>query len=99
MLEYVLLFCLDVCCSVSSFLLDRIRSKLITLGNGLVEYDLEHRRRIAALCMFHKIRCNSKHTIEPSLTQVHVTAMLTSLGVSVHSRYHVVPRCSAVQFG
>ena len=33
-------------------LLDRVVSNAIRISDGLVVCDLEHRRRVAALCMF-----------------------------------------------
>ena len=42
-------------------LLDRVVSKAVRLIDGLVVCDLEHRRRVAAFCMFHKIYCNPNH--------------------------------------
>ena len=49
--------------------LDRVVSKAVRLSDGLVVCDLEHRRRVAALCMFYKIRCNPNHALEAVLPQ------------------------------
>ena len=44
-------------------LLDRVVSKAVKLSDGLVVCNLEHRRRVAALCMFHKISCNPNNAL------------------------------------
>ena len=61
--------------------------------------DLEHRRRVAALCIFYKLYCNLNHALEAALPRVYVPARLTPLAVSVHFKYLVVLRCRTVQFG
>ena len=58
---------------------------------------MELRRRVAALCKFYKIRCYPNHALEAAL-RVRVPARLTSLVVSVHSRYLNAPRSLTVQF-
>ena len=80
-------------------LLDRLISKAVRLSDGLVVGDLDHKRRVAALCMFNKIRCNPYHTLEAALPRVSGPARMTFLAISVYSRYHGVPRCHTVQFG
>ena len=49
--------------------------------------------------MFNNIYCNPNHAFEAALPEVYVPARLTSLAVSIHSRYLTVPMCRAVQFG
>ena len=66
-------------------LFDRVVLKEVRLRDGLVVRDSEHRRRVAALCMFHKIHCNVNHALETVLPRVHVPARLTLLDASVHS--------------
>ena len=44
-------------------LLDRVVSNAVRFSDGQVVCNLKHRRRVAALCMFHKIYCNSKHAL------------------------------------
>ena len=53
-------------------------------SDGLVVCDLEHRCRVAALCMFNKIRCNPDHALEAALPGVRVPERLTSLVAFVH---------------
>ena len=60
--------------------------------------DLEHRSRVAALCMFYKIHRNPNLALEAALPRIHVPARLTRLAVLVHSRYLDVPRCCTVKF-
>ena len=76
-------------------------SKAVRLSDGLVVCDLEHRRRVAALCMFYKIHRNPlyNYALEAALPRVRVFARLTRLAVSVHLRYLDVSRCCTVQFG
>ena len=62
--------------------------------------DLEHRHRVAALCIFYEIHCIEIHALESALPLVHVLAVrLIYLAVSVHSWCLDVSRCRAVQFG
>ena len=80
-------------------LLDRVVSKADRVSDGLVVCDEEHRRRIAVLCLYYKIRCNPNHAFEAALPRVRLPARLTRLAVSVHSRYLDVLRCRSVKFG
>ena len=73
-------------------------SKAVRHSDSLVVCFLEHRRRLAAHCMFYKIRCNLNHAQEAALPEVRVPSRLTRLVVSVHSRYLNVPRSRTVQF-
>ena len=79
-------------------LLDRGMSKAVRSGDVLVVCSLKHRRRIAAIIMFHKIYSDTNPFLEVVLPQVHVPARLTRLAVSVHSRYLDVPKCRTLQF-
>ena len=56
--------------------LDRVLPKALKLSDGLIVCDLEHRRRVAALCMFYKIHCNPNYALEAALPLVHVPARL-----------------------
>ena len=76
--------------------LDRVVSRADRLSHGLIVCELEHRRCVAALCMFNKIYCNPNHILEVALPRVPVLAKLTRLAVSVHSRYLDVPNCCTV---
>ena len=58
-------------------LLDRVVPKAVRHSDGLVACDFEHRRRVAALCLFYKIRGNAHHALEAAVFFVHVLAMLT----------------------
>ena len=70
----------------------RVALKATRLSDGLVMLDLEHRRLVAALCIFYKIHCIPNYN-------VHVPAWLTRLAVSVHSRYLNVPKRRTVHSG
>ena len=92
----VLEYCSPVCMSATAShlcLLDRVVSMAVRLSNGLVVYDLKHRRRVTALCTFYKIYCIPDHALEAALPRVHIPARLTSVTASVHSRYLAVSRC------
>ena len=58
---------------------------------------MEHRLRVAALCFFHKIRCNSNHALEAVLPLSRVPVKLACLTVSIDSRYLSVHRFRTVQ--
>ena len=73
-------------------LLDPVVTMAVRLSDGLVVCDLKHRRRVAALCIFYKIRCSPNHALEAALTEVRVHAMLTRLLVSIHFGYVDVHR-------
>ena len=40
---------------------DRVVSKAVRLSDGLVVCDLRHRRHVAVLCIFYRIRRNPNH--------------------------------------
>ena len=62
-------------------LLDCVVSKVVRLSDGLVGCNLEQRRRVTALHMFHKIYRNPNHTLEAAFALVHVPSRLTHLAV------------------
>ena len=62
--------------------LDRVVLEAVRLIDGFVVCDLEHRRRVAALCTFNKIYCNPNHASEAALRRVHVPTRLTCLAIS-----------------
>ena len=70
----------------------------IAYADGLLVCNLEHRRRVVALCMFYKIHCNPNQDLEAALPRVRFPARLTRFDVSVHPRYLDVPRSRTKQF-
>ena len=64
------------------------------LSDCLVVCDLEHRRRVTAFCIFHKIRFNHNDALEAPLPRVRVHSSRIRLAVSVHSIFFLT-----AQFG
>ena len=62
-------------------------SKAKIIYDGLMVSYLVHIRRVTAVCIFYKIRCNTNPALNASLLEVHVPARLTRHVVSVHSKY------------
>ena len=68
------------------------------LSDGWMLFNLEHSCPVAILCIFYKIRFNQDHAQEAVLSTVRVPVRLTSLVVSVHSKFLDDPCYCTVQF-
>ena len=89
----VLEYCSAVWCSADDThikLLDRAVSGARFLTGGVFECDISHRRSVAVLCMFYKIRCNPVHPLNGALPGPYVPALVTR-GALVSHRYTYAP--------
>ena len=60
----------------------------------MFECDIAHRRYVAVLCMFYKIRCNPMHPLNDALPgQAYVPVRVTR-GALVTHRYTYAPPCT-----
>ena len=73
-------------------LLDRVVRKAIALSGGVFTCNLGHRRKVAALCLFYKIRSNASHPVHDLLPGLFVPRRATRLAESAHDFRLEVPR-------
>ena len=59
--------------------------------------DLQHRRRVAGLCMLNKIYSNSNHAIEAALPWFRLPTRRTRMVISVHFKNLDVTRSPRVK--
>ena len=65
---------------------------------GVLECDLVHRRSVAVLCMFDKIRCDLMHSLCGALPVPFVPVRVTRGPVIAHRYTYEIPRCRTSQF-
>ena len=98
----VLEYCSPVWCSAADChlaLLDRIVRCCRFLSSGEVKCDLGHRRDVACLCMYYKIRDHVVHPLYVSMPAPFVQRRVTRHAVASH-RWSVAPvRTRTVQYG
>ena len=78
-------------------LLDRAVSGARFLTEGVFECDISHRRSVAVLCMFCKIRCNQVHPLNGSLPGPYVPVLVTRGALVAHRYTYAPPRCRTLQ--
>ena len=80
-------------------LLDRAVSGARFLTGGVFECDSSHRRSVAVLCMFYKIRCNPVHPLNGALPGPYVPERVTRGPLVAHRYTYAPPRCRTLQYG
>ena len=70
----------------------------VFLTGGVFECDLAHPRSVAVLCMLHKIRCNSMHSLYGALPVPYVPVRVTRGAVISHWYTYAPPRCRTSQY-
>ena len=96
----VLEYCSAVWCSAADthLLLDRAVSGARFLTGGVFEYDISHRRSVAALCMHYKIRCNPVHPLNGALPGPYVPERVTRGALVAHRYTYEQPRGRTLQY-
>ena len=79
-------------------LLDRAVSGARFLTEGVFEYDVAHRRYVAALCMLYKIRCNPVHPLNDALPGPYVPVRVTRGALVAHRYMYAPPRYRTSQY-
>ena len=93
----VLEYCSAVWCSAVDThlkLLDRAVSGARYLTGGVFEFNIAHRRSVAVLCMFYKIRCNPVHPLTGALPGPHVPVRVHAV---LWSHIGTLMRCLAAE--
>ena len=78
-------------------LLDRVVSTANSICGGQLSCDLAHRRRVASLCMYYKIRCNARHPVRQLLPVLQVFGRATRRAAAAHEWTVSVPRVRTLQ--
>ena len=68
------------------------------LTGGLLEYDVDHRRSVAVLCMLSKIKCNPMHPLNDALPGPYVPVRVTRGALVAHRYTSAPPRCRISQY-
>ena len=68
------------------------------LTGGVFECDISHRRSVAVLCMFYKIRCSPVHPLNGALPGPYVPVRVTRDALVAHRYTYVPPRCRKLQY-
>ena len=92
-------YCSPVWNSAAPFhlkLLDDLMKKIKTLIPDLT-VDLAHRRTVASICMFYKIRSNSNHFCSSLLPPILAPGRNTRSGVALNSLALMLPFCRTNQ--
>ena len=95
----ILKYCSVVWCSAADThlkLLDRGVSGASYLTVGVFECDLTHRRSMAVLCMFYKIRCNPMYPPYGTLPVPYGAGVIRT--VNTHRHTYADPRCRTSQY-
>ena len=79
-------------------LLDRAVSGAQFLTGGVFKCDIAHRRSMAVLCMFYKIRCKAMHPFNGALPGPYVPVRVTRGALVTHRYTYAPPRCRTSQF-
>ena len=79
-------------------LLDRVVRVASRMSGGRIVCDLWHRRRVASLCVFYRIRGNAGHPVNALMPPVRVAPRLTRGALAAHSHTLEVPWARTVQF-
>ena len=77
---------------------DRAVSGARFLTGGVFECDIFHRRSVAVMCMFYKIRCNPVHPLNGALPGPYVPVQVTRGALVVHRYSYAPPRCRTLQY-
>ena len=94
-------YCSDVRCSAADShlkLLDRVVRSTGFLAGGVLECNLAHRRSVAELCMFFKIKSNPMHPLSGALPLPYVPARVTHDAFFAHRHSFEPPRCRTSQY-
>ena len=97
----VLEHCSAVWCSATDThlkLLDRAVSGARFLTGGVFECDISHRRSVAVLCMFYKVRCNPVHPLNGALPGPYVPVRVTRGALVSHQYTYAPSRCRTLQY-
>ena len=68
------------------------------LTGGVFECDIAHRRSVAVLCMFYKIRCKAIHPLNGALPGPYVPVWVTRGALVTHRCTYAPPRCRTSQY-
>ena len=68
------------------------------LTGGVFESDISHRRSVAVLCMFYKIRCNPVHPVNGALPGPYVPARVTRGALVAHRYTYAQLHCRTLQY-
>ena len=79
-------------------LLDRVVRSVSFLAGGVLECNLAHRRSLAELCMFFKIKSNPMHPLRGALPLPYVPARVTRAALDPHRLSFAPPRCRTSQY-
>ena len=79
-------------------LLDRAVSGARSLTGGVFQCDIAHRRSVAVLSMFYKIRCNPIHQLNDALPGPYVPVRVTRGALVAHGYTYAPSRCRTSQF-
>ena len=79
-------------------LLDRAVGGARFLTGGVFECDIAHRRSVAVLCMFYKIRCKAMHHLNGALPGPYVPVRGTFEALVAHRYTYAPPRCRTSQY-
>ena len=93
-------YCSAVWCSAADThlkLLDRAVSGARFLTRGLFECDIAHRRSVAVLCIFCKIRFNPVHPLNGALLGPYVPVRVARGALVTHRYTYAPPRCRTSQ--
>ena len=97
----VLEYCSAVWCSAADShlkLLDRVVRSAGFLAGGVLEFNLDHRRSVAELCMLFKIKSNPKHPLSGALPLPYVPQRVTRGALVSHGHSFAPPRCRTSQY-
>ena len=73
-------------------LLNRVVRSAVFLTGGVLECNLAHRRSVAELCMFFKIKSNLMHPLRGALPLLYVPHRVTHGTFVAHRHLFVPPR-------
>ena len=79
-------------------LLDKIVRSASRLSGGRITCNLEHRRNVASLCMFYKIRGNQSHSVHSLIPPARGARRATRGALAAHSLSLEMPRARTEQF-
>ena len=78
-------------------LLERLIDKIKNLLPDLT-IDIEHRRKVASLCMFYKIYNNDRHPVKPLLPPEYTQLRITRLNSQFNSKALQLPSFISKQY-
>ena len=97
----VLEYCSTAWCSAADThlkLLDRAVSGARFLTGGVFECGIDHRRSVAVLCLFYKIRCKAMHPLNGALPGPYVPVRVARGAPDTHRYTCAPPRCRTSQY-